>query len=402
MGRLCVGFLLCCFAVLVSGCAGGGERHVWPRATFEDAGVHEASIAELVADIEAGDYGNVDHFLLARGGKIVADHHFDRDYNEISKPHKPKDHIYDYDAPAWHPYYQGTRLHSLQSVTKSITSICVGIAMDEGLLPGGVQTPAMSFFSEYAPDLSDPRRRAMTLEDLLTMRSGIAWDENGSYDDPANSCYQLESSDDWVRYVLSQPMGAEPGKVFNYNSGVSVLIGKIVRVVTGKRIDDYAREKLFEPLGIRDWYWKETPCGEIDTEGGLYLKPRDLARVAQLFLQKGAWQGRRIVSESWVDESIMPRVVLFSTPRRPMNLPAGWKGKAMRDTAYGYQWWVEAEGGHTVMFQGSGYGGQFPTVVPSLDLVIVFNAWNIHGSTKKSTSEAIRRIIIPAIRSDAR
>ena len=103
MGRLCVGFLLCCFAVLVSGCAGGGERHVWPRATFEDAGVHEASIAELVADIEAGDYGNVDHFLLARGGKIVADHHFDRDYNEISKPHKPKDHIYDYDAPAWHP-----------------------------------------------------------------------------------------------------------------------------------------------------------------------------------------------------------------------------------------------------------------------------------------------------------
>ncbi len=389
MSRLYVRFSVSCFAFLLFGCAGSGQRHAWHRTTFEEAGVDEAAIVELVADIEAGHYGNVDHFLLARGGKIVADHHFQRDYVEISKPYDPEDHAYDYDHPSWHPYYQGTRLHTLQSVTKSITSICVGIAMDEGRIPGGVEAPAMSFFSQYEPDLSDPRRRAMTLQDLLTMRSGIAWDESISYEDPANSCIQLESSQDWVRYVLAQPMSEDPGTRFNYNSGASVLIGKIVRVATGRRIDEYAAERLFKPLGITEWFWKETPCGEIDTEGGLYLAPRDLARIAQLFLQKGTWRGRRVVSESWVEESVEPHVTLGSAPGRP-------------DSAYGYQWWVAAEDGRAVAYQGSGYGGQFPIVIPDLDLVVVFNAWNIHDRPSKSTTGALRDIIRPAVRGGAR
>lgn len=365
--------------------------HVWPSpgsngwavSTMQDEGIDPAPIEAMIADIDAGKYGLVDHFLLIRHGKIVADRHFKQDYVTIAKKHDPENHQYNYDHPDWHPYYQGTNLHTLQSVTKSITSVALGIAMDEGLIPGGVRTPAMSFFKAYEPDLSDPRKQAMTLRDMLTMRSGIDWNEMISYDSDQNSCIQLEASDAWIRFVLERPMREEPGTKFDYNSGVSVLLGKIVDVVTGKRIDKYAEEKLFKPLGITEYYWKVTPDDEIDTEGGLYLEPHDLARIAYLFLRKGNWDGVQVVSEEWVESSTAPVVV---DVRRP-------------DQGYGYQWWVPRhEDGKTIIYQGSGYGGQFPIIVPHLDLVIVFNAWNIHERTEKNTQAAVRNIIIPAIK----
>lgn len=245
----------------------------------------------------------------------------------------------------------------------------------------------MSFLASYSPDLADLRRRAMTLEDLLTMRSGIDWNEMISYDDETNSCTQLEASDAWIRFVLDRPMREDPGTRFDYNSGVSVLLGKIVRVATGQRIDAYAREKLFEPLGISDFYWKETPDGEIDTEGGLYLSAPDLARVAQLFLRKGMWNGQQIVSPAWVEASVTPHVADVN-PDNPRD-----------NRGYGYQWWIpEHRDGKAVRYQGSGYGGQFPIVVPELDLVIVFNAWNIHDRPERSTQMAVRDVILPAVR----
>lgn len=364
-------------------------RESWPVSTAAAEGIDEAAVAGLVADIEAGHYGLVDHFLLIRHGRVVADHHFEHDYAVLSAPYGPEDRQYDYDHPDWHPYFQGTSLHTLQSVTKSITSICVGIAIDEGHIPGGVETPAMSFFASYEPNLSDPRRQAMTLADLLTMRSGIDWNEMISYDDETNSCILLEESDDWIRFVLDRPMREDPGTRFDYNSGVSVLLGKIVRTATGQRIDEYAREKLFEPLGITEFEWKVTPDGEIDTEGGLYLAPKDLARIAYLFLRGGEWNGRRIVSEAWVDASVAPHVADIS-PENPRD-----------NRGYGYQWWIPVHrDGVTVQYQGSGYGGQFPIVVPELDLVIVFNAWNIHDTAKRSTSTAVREVILPAVEPD--
>ncbi len=362
-----------------------GSVSGWPTSTLEAEGIDSTRIDAVVADIEAGDYGRVDHFLMVRHGKLVCDHHFPRDYAAMSAALDPKDEPYDYDHPGWHPYYRGTDLHTLQSVTKSITSICIGIAIDEGLIPDGVQTPAMSFFSDFEPDMSDPRRQAMTLEDLLTMRSGIDWNESIPYTDERNSCVQLELSDDWVRFVLGHPMREDPGTKFDYNSGVSVLLGKIVRVATGRRIDDYAREKLFEPLGIRDSYWKVTPCGENDTEGGLYLSAHDLAKVVQLMLQKGEWNGRRIVSERWVEASIGPHTAI--DPQQPDGVQ------------YGYQWWVPVvRNGEVRQFQGSGYGGQYPIVLPKLDTVIVFNAWNTNEQPKKPLWNAVRNELVPAIR----
>jgi CubicO group peptidase (beta-lactamase class C family) len=364
--------------VLFGGCA---TTDSWPVSTLEAEGIDPEAIAKVVEDIEEGRYGLIDHFTLIRNGRMVADHQFDHDYVAISAPHVKRDHQYDYDHPDWHPYYQGTDLHTLQSVTKSVTSAVLGIAMDEGFIPGGVNTPAMSWFEDYAPDMTEEWRREMTLEDLLTMRSGIDWNEMISYGDATNSCILMEDSDTWIQFIIDQPMREEPGTKFDYNSGASVLIGKIVREATGRRIDDYAREKLFEPLGITDFYWKITPDGECDTEGGLYLSAHDLARIAQLFLQDGVWNGERIVSEEWVTASITPHVEDVA-PDNPMN-----------DQGYGYQWWIaQHEDGEARLFQGSGYGGQFPVVVPEHDMVMVFNAWNIHDPSELSIWRAMFQV----------
>ena len=227
----------------------------------------------------------------------------------------------------------------------------------------------------------------MTLEDLLTMRSGIEWNEMISYDDASNSCIQMEASDEWVRYVLDQPMKTDPGAVFDYNSGVSVLLGEIVRITTGQRIDDWARERLFEPIGITDFYWKVTPDGEIDTEGGLYLTAHDLARSGYLFLKNGMWDGKRVISEEWVEASTSPVI----TDVRPEN--------GRRDSGYGYQWWVPDHDGETArVFGGNGYGGQFLQVVPEHDLIVVWNGWNIHSPAGSASNSALWLRILPAIR----
>jgi len=337
-----------------------------------------------MADIAAGNYGLIDHFLLIRHGRVVADHHFEQDYASIASAYDTTNHQYNYDHPDWHPYYRNTDLHTLQSVTKSVTSVALGIAIDEGYIPG-VDVPTASFFKAYDPDLSDPRKRAMTLEDMLTMRSGIEWNEMISYEDEENSCTQMEASDEWIRFVLDHPMGADPGTSWNYNSGVSVLLGKILQVATGQRIDEWARERLFEPIGITDFYWKITPDGEVDTEGGLYLSAHDLARIGYLFLREGMWDDRRVVSEDWVGASISPVVADI----RPDN--------GRPDSGYGYQWWVpDHDGENTFMFAGNGYGGQFLQVTPEYDLVVVFNAWNIHGGARYSSWRALQERIIPA------
>jgi CubicO group peptidase (beta-lactamase class C family) len=348
-------------------------------------GVDPAAIEGLVADIEAGTYGLIDHFTLIRHGRMVADYQFEQDYDSIAAAYDTTNHQYNYDHPDWHPYYRDTELHTLQSVTKSITSAALGIAVDRGLIEG-VDVPAMSFFEAYDPDLADPRRADMTLEDLLTMRSGIEWSEDTPYTDPNNSCILMEASQEWVPFVLGYPMDADPGSVWEYNSGASVLLGKVVQVATGQRIDQWAREQLFEPMGIDEFYWKITPAGEVDTEGGLYLSAQDLARIGYLFLRKGMWGEERILSEVWVETSTSPIV----TDIQPEN------GRS--DPGYGYQWWVpDHDGVRALVFAGNGYGGQFLLVAPDYDIVAVFNGWNIHEGARASTWRALQERIIPAI-----
>jgi CubicO group peptidase (beta-lactamase class C family) len=379
--------------VLFTGCssAAAHDNTVWPGASWAEStpeaeGIDPDSVRALVADIEAGRYGLVDAFLLIRHGKVVANHRFAHNYDSIATQYDTTNHQYNYDHPSWHPYLRDTKLHTLQSVTKSVTSAALGIAIDEGRV-GGADTKVMPFFAAYAPYTTDARKEATTLGDLLTMRSGLAWTTEGGYVTGTHSTDQLESSADWIRFVLSQPMDTTPGSRFEYNDGASVLLGKILREATGQRVDEWARERLFAPIGITEFHWKQTPDGETDTEGGLYLSTEDLARIGYLFLRGGEWNGRQVVSREWVQASVTPVVAdVVPDNDRP-------------DQGYGYQWWIpDPRGENARIFAANGYGGQFLVVSPAHDVVAVFNGWAIHGGAERSTYGALQARILPAVR----
>ncbi len=377
-------FLLFALLALIAACNSGpavpeapASGLPWPVSSPSQEGVDSLVLDSIHQDISRGLYGLVDRFLVIRNGKILVDHTYEQDYDSVMVLFDTTNYQYNYDHTAWHPYYRDTDLHTMQSVTKSVTSVLFGIAVDEGLIPG-VDTAAMAYFTGYGVDLFDERRQAMTLEDLLTMRSGIEWDEE-NYDEANNSCILMENSDDWISFVLRHPMDTIPGEVFEYNSGASVLLGKIVREATGKRIDQWAEEKLFGPLDI-DYYWKITPRGEVDTEGGLYLSTYDMAKIGYLMMNGGQWEGQQIVSKEWVEQSLRP-TVQFNERR-----------------GYGYQWWIpEHRDGQARIFAGNGYGGQFLMVAPEYDLIVAFNGWQHHGRPEKSTWMAMEERILPGV-----
>ena len=259
----------------------------------------------------------------------------------------------------------GTK-HDMRSISKSVTSLLVGIAFDRGLLTD-LDTPAFSFFPEYEA-LRTPEKDRITLRHLLTMSSGLAWNEI-PYTDPSNSYSQMEAAPRADHYVLAQPLAAEPGEVFNYNTGTVNLLGLILRKVSGKRLDAFAKEALFDPLGIEDWDWDYDAGFNPAAGSGLRLRPRDLAKIGQLVLERGKWHGRQIVSSSWIEDSTTPRLsgkdaaMMFM---RPEDL-----------TSYGYLWWLgrsPPEHPERDMIAGAGYGGQRVVILPSSSVVVVTTA----------------------------
>ncbi|NOQ72823.1 MAG: serine hydrolase [Crocinitomix sp.] len=341
-------------------------------------GINPAVIDSIHKDISDGKYGLLNHMFLVRNGKIVVDNHYEQDYEAIPMENDTTNHQYNYDHPDWHPYYNNTELHSLQSVTKSITTVLVGIAVDEGYLAID-DTTIMNQFSDFNIDKTDQQKMSITVEDLLSMRSGIEWDEE-DYEELDNDCVLMELSDDWIQFVLDKPMDTIPGSTFKYNGGATVLLGKILREVTGKRMDEWAEEKLFAPLGITEYYWKETPMGEIDTEGGLYLKPKDFAKIGLLMLNKGKWENEQIVSKNWVEKSIEPTSVLNE------------------DISVGYVWWILEQDNDTVeVYAALGYGGQYLMIAPRYNMFVVFNCWNTNtqNAREKYAWFILQDLIIP-------
>jgi hypothetical protein len=336
--------------------------------TAESLGIDPAPIAALDRDIDSGKLKLVDSLLVMRCGEVVFDRKYPHDYGNIySKEAHTKGPLnarltgpYNYFDPAWHPYYHGTDEHSMQSVSKTVTSILIGIAVTRGDFKAPLSTPVLHYFDETKVKNIDPRKRRMTLQNLLTMTSGFDWNEEVAYDDPTNPSDLMEATDDWVQFVIDRPMATEPGTVFAYSSGVTELFAYIFKKETGSDIEDYARRYLFGPLGIVHYHWKRTPLGVVDTEGGLFLRTEDLTKLGLLFLHDGDWNGRRIVSAEWIKESVTPRI----------DAGEGFK--------YGYFWWLLPYGpsGKTA-WVARGFGGQRLIVFPDEQVIVTSTAWHI-------------------------
>lgn len=345
-----------------------------PDAVKIDVGVLEALDRELAS----GAHGYVDGMLVVRSGRIVYQNNYPQDYDALFEERDQTRGQYNYYDPDWHPYFERGPLHTMQSISKSVTSALIGIAIGRGEIPG-VEVKVMQYFGGYDQANLDTRWSEITLRDLLTMTSGIDWDEDTfEYTDPRNTCAGMESSDDWVAYVLDRPMAATPGEKFVYNSGATMLLSHILLRATGKHADAYAIEHLFGPLGIESFYWKRTPTGLIDAEGGLYLEPGDLARIGLLFARDGVWHQKRILPEGWVSASTAPAVAVPESPN--------WR--------YGFQWWLlpYAENPTRYAYTGLGYGGQLLIALPEYDLIAVFTGWNIYGKPALSADLVLDRL----------
>jgi CubicO group peptidase (beta-lactamase class C family) len=346
----------------------------WPEATPEARGLDRAALESLDRDFASGKHGYVDGLLVVRGGAVVFERSYRHDYDRLFAG-KGAPGLYNYYDPQWHPYWKRGDLHTMQSVSKSVASTLVAIALRRGELPG-VDVKVMPYFSAFKTS-PDPRREAMTLRHVLTMTTGIRWDESSvSYTDPANNCAQMEAKDDWIQYVLDQPMAEEPGRTFVYNSGATQLLAALIKKVSGQEADDYAKEHLFGPLGI-EYAWKRTPLGQPDAEGGLYLRPRDLAKLGLLFLKDGVWDGPRILPEGWVKDA------------------TAWHTGTGGRRGYGYKWWVlsrKGPGTHEA-YAALGYGGQRLIVVPELDLLAVVTGWNIYDKPELDPFLVLERVL---------
>ena len=370
------------FVAIASFAATAQPPAVWPSASWraatpESQGLAAASFDAIDRDIASGVYGNIDRMLVIRNGHAVVNKRYARDYREITRGHtgplgcgegctdQSRMHEFNYYHPNWHPYYQGRDVHTLQSVTKSVAATIIGIALGRGEITR-LDVPFLTFFQDRDLSRVDARLRKATLDDVLTMRSGIEWHESDRPLDATNTTYQLEVSKDWIEFTLSQPMDADPGTKWVYNSGGSQLLSGIIRKATGQFIDEYANAHLFKPIGIKDFHWKKTPTGHPDTEGGLYLSSEDLARIGYLYLRDGMWNGTRVLPATWVRTA---------TTRHAKSVAPGWD--------YGYQWWLTARNGADV-WAGRGFGGQFLLVIPSRDIVAVVQSWNVFGGQQRN------------------
>lgn len=357
----------------------------WPESTPSAEGLSTSALAELDRQIRDGEFGYVDRLVVVRNGRLVFNGRYENDYETISRGRRSEigcgfgctepgwDHQFNYLHPDWHPFHQGRDVHTLQSVTKSVSATLVGAAIQRGAIRG-VNEPLLAFLSGYDVSRVEAGLGQATLEDVLTMRTGIEWHETDRPMNDSNTTIQLERSRDWVQFTLDQPMDAAPGEKWVYNSGGSQLLAAILQHATGARMDRFAETHLFGPLGINDYHWKMTPAGLPDALGGLYLEAEDLAKIGYLYLKDGVWEDRRVLPEGWVRAATSRHV---------------------QQPGYGYQWWRPDPGGVEV-WAGQGFGGQYLLVLPDHDIVAVINSWNLFGARAGNVRDSLVSALVSA------
>jgi CubicO group peptidase (beta-lactamase class C family) len=335
---------------LLSSCAIIHPRNAvsWPTRGWkvkkpEKVGLDEELISALIEDVDLSGL-DIDGLVVVRNGVIVAEHYF--------------------------YIYKESTLHETYSVTKSVISALVGIALQQGCIDS-IEDPVLSYFPEKDFLNLDAQKESLTIEDFLTMSSGLAYDLDEMY-----------ASQDWVQYTLDQPLIYPPGESWFYSNGgpqvLSALIGQACDMDTIEFADRY----LFKPLGIKNYNWQRSETGPPNGSWGLELTPRDMAKIGYLYLQDGIWDGEQILPPDWVDLSIRGYHTV-PDPQEPWDL------------SYGFLWWIHGDG----IYAAHGYKGQFIYLVPEQDLVIVITS-NIADRDFVQPQLLIRKYILPAVKSE--
>jgi CubicO group peptidase (beta-lactamase class C family) len=314
--------------------------------------IHRAGLDSLVADIRGGAMGDIRSLLLLVGEQAPVEHYFRGSQRNDAAP--------------------------VYSISKSITSLLAGIAMETGALDSlraPIRSVLQAFDSLFA---ADPLRARITFEDLLTMRAGIAWDELSTpYTDPTNPVGRMLATRDWIGYALAQPMAAPPGTRYAYNTGATILLGEVVGLALRRPIASLAQERLFGPLGIAAPPWQHAANGVANAGSGLTLRPLDLLRIGRLVRDKGRYGDKQVVPAAWITASLVPHVGTT----------------AIR---YGYQWWMWGARGAwdpaDPVYVASGWGGQTILIFPSRAAVIVVTARNFDRDPIRAAQTLTQRL----------
>jgi CubicO group peptidase (beta-lactamase class C family) len=317
----------------------------WPSSTPEEQGMDPRKLALMLEAVDQEKL-QLHSLLVIRNGYLVSETYFP-------------------------PYSESSR-QELYSCTKSFIATLLGIAIDRGYIDS-IHHPVLDFFPERSFENRDARKEAMTVEDLLTMRSGLDWEEG----DPVyQSMYQ---SSDWVKFVLDKPMREQPGGQFNYCSGCSHILSAIIQRQSGMNTHDFAQIELFEPLGVTNVNWSVDRTGIPIGGWGLELTPREMAKLGYLYLHHGTWDGQQIVSSTWVASATQ----MHTHTDNP------------RAAGYGYQWWMYPS---LDAYTALGRFGQTIFVAPDLNLIVVTSARLSDAEGHKPIFDLIEEYIVPAVR----
>lgn len=348
--------------------------------SLDEVNIEEKLIERAVNEIYRGKYKEVHSMLIFKDDKLVLEEYFNG-------------HSYKWDAPYHHGElvtWDKTMLHDVKSVTKSITSTCIGIAIDHGY----IESVHQSIF-DYLPahrHLSTGGKNKITIEHLLTMTSGLAWDEwSAPLSSQTNDIVGLWfNCDDQISCILERPLVNNPGTSFTYSGGNMIVLGEIIKNATKMDIDEFSRKYLFESLEIDSSSWTiRYPNGVIEAAGSLEMTPRAMVKIGITFLNKGVWKGKQIISEQWIEKSAT------SYPgNHGINIP----GVASGRNGYSYSWWIKSyskSGKRINMFNAGGWGGQEIMVLPELNTVVIFTGGNYLSKVK--VFKILEKYIIPSI-----
>jgi len=348
----------------------------WETASLDNVTIDIAYLNQMMNYINSTQDHNIHSILIMKDNKLVFEEYFDGYLYSSDPPGSNGDYIsYDREVD-----------HYLASVSKTITSVIFGAAVKEGFIDD-INDNVVNVFPEYENILTGDKAN-ITVHHLLTMSSGLAWDESStSYENPANDVAALFNSEDPIAYTLSRTLLYPPGTQFLYNSGGTNVLGAIIEKATGISFLDFGNEYLFDPLNIEGGAWQRFPSGYYFASGGIFFRPRELAKIGFLFLNNGYWENHQVVTEEWISESISEHII---TQGRTLPLADG----------YGYQWWLQDYYVNEIVyesFMAAGWGDQYMIIFPEQNLLVLFNGGNYWSSGSISPFDLVEDYVLRAL-----